>query len=105
TSTFPPTPPPAEVRGVPVTMSLASEPGKLDQYLAIPGLTALELDVKDETGKVGFLLPARTLARRIGASQPYYRAAAAVRKARAAGVYLIGGGVVFEGPLVAARRP
>ena len=44
-------------------MSLANEPGKLDQYLAIPGLTALELDVKDETGKVGFLMPATTLAR------------------------------------------
>ena len=61
-------------------MSLANERGKLDQYLAIPGLTALELDVKDETGKVGFLMPATTLARRIGASQPYYKAAS--RRAR-----------------------
>ena len=39
------TPLPNEVRGVHVTMSLANEPGKLDEYLAIPGLTALELDV------------------------------------------------------------
>ena len=53
-----------------VTMSLANEPGKLDQYLAIPGLTALELDVKDETGKVGFLMPAthaRAEGRRVAA--------------------------------------
>ena len=99
------TPLPAEVRGVHVTMSLANEPGKLDQYLAIPGLTALELDVKDETGKVGFLMPAATLARKIGASQPYYKAAVAARKARAAGVYLIGRIVVFEDPTLTAARP
>src|SRR5436305_9809651 len=30
--------PPAEIRGVHVTMALASLPGKLDQYLTIPGL-------------------------------------------------------------------
>jgi hypothetical protein len=99
------TPLPAEVRGVHVTMSLANEPGKLDQYFAIPGLTALELDVKDETGKVGFLMPAATLARRIGASQPYYKAAVVGRKARAAGVYLIGRIVVFEDPTLTAARP
>jgi len=99
------TPLPTEVRGVHVTMSLANEPGKLDQYLAIPGLTALELDVKDETGKVGFLMPAATLARRIGASQPYYKAVVAARKARAAGVYLIGRIVVFEDPTLTAARP
>jgi hypothetical protein len=96
---------PAEVRGVHVTMALANEPGKLDEYFAIPGLTALELDVKDETGKVGFLMRARTLARRIGASQPYYKAAVAARKAHAAGVYLIGRVVVFEDPMLSAARP
>jgi len=99
------TPLPAEVRGVHVTMSLANQPGKLDEYLAIPGLTALELDVKDETGKVGFLMPAGTLARKDGASQPYYRAVDAVRKARGAGVYLIGRVVVFEDPTLTAARP
>ena len=48
---------PAEVRGVHVTMALASLRGKLEQYLAIPGLNTVELDVKDENGEVGFLLP------------------------------------------------
>jgi hypothetical protein len=99
------TPLPAEVRGVHVTMALANETGKLDEYLAIPGLTALELDVKDESGKVGFLMPAWTLARKVGASQPYYKAAVAARKARAAGVYLIGRVVVFEDPTLTAARP
>ena len=98
-------PVPAQVRGVHVTMSLANERGKLAEYLAIPGLTALELDVKDETGKVGFLMPAATLARKVGASQPYYRAAAVARQAHAAGVYLIGRVVVFEDPTLTAARP
>src|SRR6187455_1143340 len=45
---------PAEIRGVHVTMALLSLPGKLDEYLTMrnDGLTALELDVKDENGEV-----------------------------------------------------
>ena len=48
---------PIELRGVHVTMGLASLPGKLDEYLDLErdGLTALELDVKDENGEVGFI--------------------------------------------------
>ena len=99
------TPLPDEVRGVHVTMALASLPGKLDHYLAIPGLTALELDVKDENGEVGFLMPATSLARKVGASKPYYKAGVVAGKARAAGVYLIGRVVVFEDPILAAQRP
>jgi hypothetical protein len=99
------TPLPDEVRGVHVTMALASLPGKLDHYLSIPGLTALELDVKDENGEVGFLMPATSLARRVGASKPYYKAGVVAGKAREAGVYLIGRVVVFEDPILAAQRP
>jgi hypothetical protein len=99
------TPLPQEVRGVHVTMALASVPGKLDHYLSIPGLTALELDVKDENGEVGFLMPATSLARKIGASKPYYKARAVAGKARAKGVYLIGRVVVFEDPTLTASRP
>ena len=48
---------PIELRGVHVTMGLASLPGKLDEYLDLErdGLTALELDVKDENGEIGFM--------------------------------------------------
>jgi hypothetical protein len=99
------TPLPDEVRGVHVTMALANEPGKLDEYLKIPGLTALELDVKDENGEVGFLMPSWTLARKVGASKPYYKAGVAAAKARKAGVYLIGRVVVFEDPTLTAARP
>ncbi len=99
------TPLPDQVRGVHVTMALANEPGKLDEYLKIRGLTALELDVKDENGKVGFLMPATTLARKVGASQPYYKAGVAAGKARKAGIYLIGRVVTFEDPTLTAARP
>jgi hypothetical protein len=96
---------PAEVRGVHVTMALANEPGKVDEYLRVPGLTALELDVKDENGEVGFLMPAETLARKVGASKPYYKAGVVAGKARKAGIYLIGRVVVFEDPTLTAARP
>jgi hypothetical protein len=96
---------PAEVRGIHVTMALANEPGKVDEYLRVPGLTALELDVKDENGEVGFLMPATTLARKVGASKPYYKAGVVAGKARKAGIYLIGRVVVFEDPTLTAARP
>jgi hypothetical protein len=99
------TPLPQEVRGVHVTMGLASLPGKLDHYLSIPGLTALELDVKDENGEIGFLMPATSLARKVGASKPYYRARVVADMAHAKGVYLIGRVVVFEDPTLTASRP
>jgi hypothetical protein len=99
------TPLPAEVRGVHVTMALAGEPGKFDEYLAIPGLTAIELDVKDENGKVGFIMPAASLARKVGAAQPFYKARVVAAKAQKAGVYLIGRVVVFEDPALTAERP
>jgi hypothetical protein len=96
---------PAEVRGVHVTMALASIPGKVDEYLAMPGLNTVELDVKDENGKVGFLMPSWTLARKVGASQPYYNARRVAAKAHAKGIYLIGRLVVFEDPTLAPKRP
>ena len=96
---------PAEVRGVHVTMALASLRGKLEQYLAIPGLNTVELDVKDENGEVGFLLPSRSLARKVGAAKDYYDARVVAAQAHEAGVYLIGRVVVFEDPMLTAGRP
>ncbi|MEP6909300.1 MAG: putative glycoside hydrolase [Actinomycetota bacterium] len=100
-----PRPMPVEVRGVHVTMGLASLPGKFEEYVSIPGLNTIELDVKDENGKVGFLLPGWMMARKVGASQPYYSARTVARQAHAAGVYLIGRVVVFEDPTLTAARP
>jgi hypothetical protein len=100
-----PRPLPNEVRGVHVTAALASIPRQIASYLSIPGLNTLEVDVKDENGEVGFLLPAASLARKIGASKPYYRAGRLAGQTRAAGVYLIGRVVVFEDPILAEKRP
>ena len=96
---------PAHVRGVHVTMSLASVPGRLEQYLAIPGLNTIELDVKDENGRVGFVSPGVPLARRTGAAGPFYDARRAARIVHQHGDYLIGRVVTFEDPVLSEKRP
>src|SRR5439155_7154198 len=98
-------PVPDQVRGVHVTMALASLPGKLRQYLVTPGLNAIELDVKDGNGRVGFERPRVPLAHQIGASAPYYDAKRVVRLAHKHGIYLIGRVVTFEDPVLSAKRP
>ena len=101
-----PRPYPEEIRGVHVTMALASLDGKLDEYLALTeeGLNTIELDVKDENGEVGFRAKV-PLAREIGSARTYYDAEEVVEKIRAKGVYLVGRVVVMEDPLLTAQRP
>jgi hypothetical protein len=96
---------PREIRGVHVSMSLASLPGKLQTYLALPGLNTIELDVKDEDGRVGFVPSSVPLARLTGAAGPFYEVRPAVRLVHAHGVYLIGRIVTFEDPVLAEQRP
>ncbi len=99
---------PAEIRGVHVTLGLASLPGKFQSYLALTshGLNTIELDVKDENGYVGFLSPSiPALAHTVGAARPYYDVAKAVADAHRAGVYLIGRVVVFQDPQLTAGKP
>lgn len=100
-----PRPLPAEVRGVHVTMALASIAGRLEEYMTIPGLNTIELDVKDESGRVGFVGAAPPLARATGASGRYYDPRVAVELSHKHGTYLIGRVVCFEDPVVAAKRP
>ncbi len=96
---------PDEIRGVHVTMALASLPGKLDEYLAMPGLNTIELDVKDENGRVGFVPSSVPLARRTGAAGRYFKAKQVARQAHAHGIYLIGRVVTFEDPVLSEKRP
>ena len=98
---------PIELRGVHVTMALASLPGKLDTYLDLErdGLTALELDVKDENGEIGFAPASVPLASTVGAAREYYAAREVARRAHERGVYLIGRVVVFEDPVLSRGRP
>jgi hypothetical protein len=99
---------PHEVHGVHVTMALAGLPGKIDEYVALKayGLNTLEVDVKDENGKVGFVSSTvPKLAREIGAAQPFYDVDKVVRTVHEAGMYLIGRVVVMEDPTLSAARP
>jgi hypothetical protein len=96
---------PDEVRGVHVTVALASIPGKIQEYLALPGLNTLEVDVKDENGEIGFVPSSVPLAREIGAGKGYYAPRRVARAAHRAGVYLIGRVVVFEDPILSEERP
>ena len=98
---------PIEIRGVHLTMGLASLPGRLRRYLDLrrAGLTALELDVKDERGQVAFRSRSAPLARRIGAARSFYSPRSAARLAHEDGVYLIGRVVTFEDPALALARP
>jgi hypothetical protein len=102
-----PRPYPEEMRGVHVTMALASLDGKIDEYLALTkhGLNTLELDIKDENGEVAFSKPAVKLAKQVGAAQNYYNPRRVATAAHAKGVYLIGRVVCFEDPILSERRP
>jgi hypothetical protein len=101
-----PRPLPDEVRGVHVTVALAGIPGKLDEYIAMKqnGLNAIELDVKDENGDIGFPVNV-PLARQVGSAKRYYDPQLAVAKIHAAGLYLIGRIVTFEDPQLSANAP
>ena len=98
---------PDEVRGVHVTMALASLEGRFAKYLDLTreGLNTIELDIKDENGEVGFVASAVPLAKKVGAARPYYKPRQLAAAAHARGVYLIGRVVVFEDPRLSEGRP
>ena len=98
---------PIEIRGVHVTIGLASLPGKLEEYVDLEqeGLTAIELDVKDENGQIGFAASSLKLAQEVGATRDFYDARAAAQLVHARGLYLIGRIVVFEDPVLSHGRP
>ena len=98
---------PDEVRGIHVTMALASLDGKLAEYLKLvdEGMNTIELDIKDENGEIGFLPSSVPLAREVNAAKAYYKPREAARLAHRQGVYLIGRVVVFEDPVLATGRP
>ena len=105
-TTTTPRQPPGEVRGVHVTVALASIPGKLEEYMKLrsSGLNTIELDVKDENGEIGFVPSSVPLASTVGAAKPYYKPRQAVALARKYGLYLIGRVVVFEDPMLSNGR-
>ena len=98
-------PVPKEIRGVHVTMALASLDGKLAEYTRIPGINTIQLDVKDENGEVAFHRLAPPLAKRAGSAMRYYDPAKTAKQVHAEGLFLIGRVVCFEDPILARARP
>jgi hypothetical protein len=98
---------PQPVRGVHVTMSLMTLPGKLDEYLSLTdvGLNTLQIDIKDEQGRVAFSPGQSHLAREIGAVGDFYNAEDLVAKVDAAGAFLVARLVVFQDSVLAAAKP
>jgi len=98
---------PAEMRGIHLTMALASLDGKIDEYLGLTreGLNTIELDIKDENGEVGFRRPAVPLAHETGAAKRYYNPHEVARQVHERGVYLVGRIVVFEDPILSEHKP
>lgn len=98
---------PDEIRGVHVTMTLASLEGKLDEYASLKdgGLNTIELDIKDESGAVAFSSPDVPLADEVGAAGNFYDPVDVAEQLHARGIYLIGRVAVFEDPVLSARRP
>ena len=101
-----PRPLPVEIRGVHVTGALASLPGKFREYIGYKsyGLNTIQLDVKDESGEIGFTPADVPLARAVGATRPYYNPKALVGLAHRNGVYMIGRVVCFQDPTLASAR-
>jgi hypothetical protein len=93
------------MRGVHVTMALASIPGKIDEYAKMPGLNTVQLDVKDENGEIGFYRLAPPLAKRVGAAMRYYDPVKVTRRLHSEGIYVVGRLVCFEDPHLSEGRP
>lgn len=101
-------PRPAEIRGVHVSLGTENTKSRFASILAMAnpktGMNAIELDIKDESGIVGYASKV-TVARRSGAAQPYYDARKDVRAAHARGLYVIGRIVVFQDDYVGKKYP
>jgi hypothetical protein len=93
------------MRGVHVTMALASIPGKLEEYTSTLALNTVELDIKDENGEVAFHTLAPRLARQIGSAKRYYDPKKTAEKLHEQGIYVVGRVVCFEDPILAEKRP
>ena len=102
------TPRPAEIRGVHVSLGTENTKSRFASILGMAapasGMNAIELDIKDERGIVGYASKV-TVARRSGAAQPYYDARKDVRAAHARGLYVIGRIVVFQDDYVGKKYP
>jgi len=96
---------PEEVRGIHVDYGTAADSDEMNAILAAAdpdaGLNAIQLDVKDERGRIGIPMKLAA-ARRAKAVDPAYDAAKLVKRAHEAGLYTIARVVAFQDPLYAS---
>ncbi len=99
-------PEPDQVRGIHIDYNTAADGDRMAEIIdaADPdgGLNAIQLDVKDERGRVGIAVNV-PLAERIGAVQPAYDAKKLVAQAHEAGLYTIARVVAFQDPVLAEK--
>lgn len=91
-------------RGIHVSFDAWSDPGfraQLFRLLDERRIDTVQLDLKDETGAVGFATT-NTVARDIGAVDPGFDLADAVRQLEARGARVVGRIVAFRDPVLAA---
>jgi peptidoglycan/xylan/chitin deacetylase (PgdA/CDA1 family) len=95
--------PPAPVRAVHVTAYAWATPSLRGPVLQLADehrIDAVELDLKDESGAIGWYAPI-PLARKIGAAQKIYDLPSAIRLLHSKGVRVIGRIVAFRDPIFA----
>lgn len=94
-------------KGVHVTFSWASSPTRWKQAIDLvkaTGFNTIQLDVKDESGRIGYLSEV-PLAREIGAAQNLLKIEEMLKELRAEGIYSVARIVVVRDPVLARKRP
>lgn len=93
-------------RGVHVTFAYASSKARWQQVLDLvekSGLNTIQLDVKDESGRIGYLSEV-PLGKEIGAAQNYLPIKDMLKELRARGIYSVARIVVMRDPVLARKR-
>ena len=96
----------ADVKGVHVTFSWASSQERWNNVIALvekAGLNCIELDAKDESGRLGYLSGVQ-LARDIGAAKDMMPIREMLAGLRDRGIYSVARIVVFRDPVLAAQK-
>jgi len=100
---------PSEVRAAHFSMYLANDQNAVSKYIsaynADTGLNAVQLDIKNENGDIGFTEDMPSLAIKSGSAHDFYEPRVVVDQFHQAGFYVIGRIVSFEDDHVAAYAP
>ncbi len=101
-------PAPPEVRAVHLSMHLAANGQAVQKLLAAAdpatGINAIQLDIKDENGEIGFIDGMPSLAVKSGSARDIYEPRIVVEQFHDAGLYVIGRIVSFQDPVLASER-